>query len=132
MPEMFLTYHILESRVDSLPFLITRQTVKLMSHFVSLWFPTVQIGLIVSWHPQQTLLCYLSRCCSSLHRLYQLSAEVIRSSPQTQLQAERLGPPLTDERDVKRRVPLEVDRDCDPQRCGPVIEDTLADTQPPR
>ena len=72
-----------------------------------------------------------SRCGSSLLTTYQLSEKFIRSSPKTLSHAERPNLPLRDERDVKRRVQLEVDHNRDPQRCGPVIEDTLADTQPP-
>lgn len=114
--------------------------IKLLSTFLSIsWWIDYFISSFLTFlgiNCQATLTNslhgHLSRCVSSLCSLYQLSEKVIRSSPKTHFQVERPNLPLRDERDVKRHVKLEVDHNCDPQRCGPVIEDTLADTQLPR
>lgn len=96
-----------------------------------LYFP--HLLTVKQQHKAETLLLpHVARCTSSLCSQYQLSHSVIRSSPKTHFLAERPDLPLKDKRDVKRHVQLGVDHNCDPQRCGPVIENTLADTQPPR
>lgn len=92
---------------------------------LSCTFPTFSLWSNTSREP-------LARCTSSLCSQYQLSQSVIRSSSKTHFLAERPDLPLKDKRDVKRHVQLGVDHNCDPQRCGPVIENTLADTQPLR